>query len=750
MRTNRMGTSDRASVCTIILGFAFVLTAQAAASPAEQATLTIRFADNATKYHVGEIIPIELAFSASAANTYEMDTRTYDRSGRLGEEQFIVKPEGRDPLYNHYAGGLYMGISGGGLSSGPKMLTSRPEVMVEELNEYVALDKPGHYTLSVRSGRVARSGEKRTIPGIFNEDTFELRSNTLEFDVIEADPEWQEAELKIALTTLKNPSSSRIPIAALIATGMPITTESVTAMKILRYLDSPGSVRELVRRIMQPDEPRKWDCQAGLTGSRFQKLVLQELESQLAKPDTIITSAYLQILGETRFLLAHPPQTKNASTNDFIERPKEFSASMDKLYEEVAKLVPTKQGAAQAETILTLLQHNPPIKVGIQDSDVAAAFSNLAPEQQYQLLDQNWSSVKGPAIIPVLEQLLDERDLDHYALRDIALRRLYELDSKIAKPIILSEIKRPHVDRNMSTVKAKTLSVLPDKTLPQFDQLLAGRIAHINSRTMALDAGLINRYATDAILPVVKDVYEGFPIESCDIADPLLSYFLRVDPEYGISKMRKETRLCLTQAFQTIKNMNHWADIEPAIIAQLNDAKAFTAMQAAEMLAKFGGPKAKAAMFERLRDFHEKWADREKDFAFRANMTRELSEAMSLQSRLMESLGRAGSWILTNEELNELEKLIIGSQRDMIKSWRWQSPIHIGSFPQFRDQDPIFTVGSSYNTQNLQDLCDKLTQFPKGTVFRFQTSNSDDRIAAAIRIIKDFAAAHGLTLENAN
>ena len=78
-------------------------------------SLTVRFANDASRFHVGEMIPIELAFISKTPGAYEMDTRMYDRSGRLDEEQFHVSPPGRDPLYNHYNGGLYGGFMGGGL-----------------------------------------------------------------------------------------------------------------------------------------------------------------------------------------------------------------------------------------------------------------------------------------------------------------------------------------------------------------------------------------------------------------------------------------------------------------------------------------------------------------------------------------------------------------------------------------------------------------------------------------------------------
>ncbi len=57
-------------------------------------------------------------------------------------------------------------------------LGATPETIREELNEWIALDKPGHYTVYVTSGRVSRRGATNNQP-------VTLDSNSLEFDVVE-------------------------------------------------------------------------------------------------------------------------------------------------------------------------------------------------------------------------------------------------------------------------------------------------------------------------------------------------------------------------------------------------------------------------------------------------------------------------------------------------------------------------------------------------------------------------------------
>jgi len=61
-------------------------------------SLTIRFVDGTNRFHVGEVVPIELLFRASISNTYDMEMRNYDRSGRLNIGWFHVNPVPRQKV----------------------------------------------------------------------------------------------------------------------------------------------------------------------------------------------------------------------------------------------------------------------------------------------------------------------------------------------------------------------------------------------------------------------------------------------------------------------------------------------------------------------------------------------------------------------------------------------------------------------------------------------------------------------------
>jgi hypothetical protein len=705
-------------------------------SQGEAASLTIHFASGTSVFHAGEVIPIELSFTASLPDAYDMDTRNYDRSGRLNIEQFHVSPPGRDPLANYYADGAFFG---GGLGSS-RVLSSEPQHMREDLNEWVALDDPGHYTLYVSTGRVSRRGPTKDEP-------LELVSNSLEFDVLAASPEWQEQTLAAAVSILDSTGST--------------DEERREAIRRVRFLDSPRSIQELARRMGDLPDGRGFDCIGGLAGSRHQAQVVQELERQMRAPDTVITGNYLYTLAKLKVQLEHqpPPYPEHDEQQQKIwqermqERDKELTEIQNALFEETGTLVFAKQGRARAETINTLLLRAAPGPQGIKPltalpgTEIASAFLALSPDQQWNLLSGSWERLRVPAMATALETILGEAEIKHQMLRDLATQRLYELDPDAAKPYILEEITHPHVDNSMGTVEAKTLGVLPQETLSEFDELLVTRLERWDSRTMPLDAQLIARYSTKAILPRLKSLYEAAPGRwDCVTEDGFVLYFLRIEPEYGVQRLAAAPSACMTQSIPAVIRMRRWSEIEIKVVAQLDNPDLNRARQAAETLAKYGDAKAEAALWARLRRFHQQWANREIDLSFRSSTPRDASEAIGFQYGLVESIAGAQGWLLSNEQVDELEKMTLGSERDNVKQRHWISPVEL-SLDFLFDGQLRADINHQYFPKDLPSLRAKLGQYPSGTKFQLTILGEEDRLAPVVRGVNETAVEDGLVIE---
>ena len=63
--------------------------------------------------------------------------------------------------------------------------------------------------------------------------------------------------------------------------GSSTEAEKTAALRVLRFLDTPASVHELVFRLGTRGDRSGWNEISGLAGSRYQNLVVQELERQV-------------------------------------------------------------------------------------------------------------------------------------------------------------------------------------------------------------------------------------------------------------------------------------------------------------------------------------------------------------------------------------------------------------------------------------------------------------------------------------
>jgi hypothetical protein len=700
------------------------------------ASLTVRFTNGTSRFHVGEIIPIELSFRASSSDAYDMESRNYDRSGRLNIEQFHVTPPGRDPLQAYYANSS--AIFGGGLG-GSRPLSTEPEIMREDLNEWVALDRPGHYSVYVSSGRVSRRNTNMDAP-------VELRSNLLEFDIEAADPAWQEQTVRSAAATLNIGSST--------------TEEKIAALRTLRFLDTPASVHELVRLLGEQPDGTGWDDVAGLAGSRNQSLVVRELERQIGDPDIALTWSYLNTLARLKFQLDNgpiPPYPQDDIEQQKIwntqrqTRDKKLGELVDAIYQQATNLVAIKRGAARAKTVQTLLQRPTRLPgdvkplAGLPTDEIASAFLNLSQDQQWNLLSTFWERLKVPAMIEPLKRVAEQPDMNHQLLRDVALRCLFDLDPDEATPIFMEEITHPHIDNGMFTVKGETLGLFPKERLPQLDQLLSARIQQKDSRTKGLDAQLIGRYSTKAILPQVKATYESSTGEwDCGTEDGFVLYFLRVDPDYGVKRLAIALSACMDRSLPAVIKMHRWSEVELGIIARLNGSDLNRARQAAETLAKYGSPQAEKALWERMRQFHAQWSGRPDELVDRPGMQKDANEAVGFQYGLVESIGRAQAWLLSSEQIIDLGNLTLGQERDTVKEWHRNSPVHL-DVSLFGDR--IQASIDQYSVNDRVSLREKLAQYPTGTRFRLNVFSSPEQMASALAAINDVVAEHGLQIE---
>jgi hypothetical protein len=105
----------------------------------------------------------------------------------------------------------------------------------------------------------------------------------------------------------------------------------------------------------------------------------------------------------------------------------------------------------------------------------------------------------------------------------------------------------------------------------------------------------------------------------------------------------------------------------------------------------------------------------------RSGNRNDVNEAVGFQFGLVEAIGRAQAWLVTNEQITDLENLTLGQERDNVKQWHWKSPINV-DISLFWNQ--IIASVNQYSATDVASLKAKLAQFPRGTKFLVNISGS--------------------------
>jgi hypothetical protein len=320
------------SCCTLLQCIAAAC-GQTVSSPqseiARDVTLTVSAADGKSSFRMGELIPLKLAFNSAIHGKYQVDLATYDRSGRMMAESFLVRPESGwvDPLKVWFAsGGVMGGLRGMGVLSG------EPVFVALDMNEWVRFDRPGKYMVRVRSARVSAMGG---IPGV---QSSELVSNEIELTIVPADKAWQQETLKKAVAVLDKPGDPKANPAA--------PEERKLAARTLRFLGTVEAAREMARRCDGEDSNAEFGYILGLAGSAHSDVAIAEMKRLLSDPDHGVSASFLFGLGH---LMRNPEGTPE-------EWMKEDAENYKTLEGELMNAVLKKRGRAQALSLNTVLE----------------------------------------------------------------------------------------------------------------------------------------------------------------------------------------------------------------------------------------------------------------------------------------------------------------------------------------------------------------------------------------------------------
>ncbi len=725
----------------------------AQANPAGVSCL-LRVAGGRSQFHIGERIPLEIVFSSTSPQQYQIDTDAGDRTLMWSSDTFQVSPA--DGVSDPLAAYLRFSLARGWAYEGPgprwRALGAKPIVVPLDLNEWEDFQKPGHYQISLTCRRLLADA-KHTDDLLFQ--GIATTSNEIDLDILPTDAAWADAQMRGALPAYNSPDEA-------------YQTQDThrAAARTVRFLDTPETIAAMVRRYGTLTQFEYWNSpvyfqtKLGLFGSAHKDFVVAEMRRQLAAPDFPVTAAFLADLAEVEHLAEHPdgglPPTKaEMSTPDADE-----IAETRRL----AQALPQKHGRALAVSLATLQQSAQALSLpgrtvtALQANvrrELAATFDTLPPESQAELLeDPLWPLVRGPAMLPALRRLYRRSSVADVEsgvvqLRDQALGRIYELSPPEGRRLVLAEMRLRH-----PRVEVQSLTDLPDRTLPALDDMLAAHLAqsaHLwDEDAIDIQSQLIARYAAAAILSRVKTFYRakgGYAEWWTPTQPALLAYFLRVDPAYGTKMLqqgiwaKRPPQQVSFDLMQQVSQFYYCPALEKVAVQSLDDPGDMVVCDAATVLGAHGSPAAEAPLWTRLRRWNRQWRGRTGELAA-------WQKGRSIQKRpdvvLAQALALSPAWLVEGQGLAEIKRLCLSP--DTFTQAQIETVDSRRKFFLYADtisddgQDDQWRVGQ-YTLSSMSALRRKLAQYPRGTVFHWVLDGGSphpERNAQAFAQIKQF------------
>jgi hypothetical protein len=671
------------------------------------AFLLVSTPDGQTKFRQGELIPLDLAFTATTSNRFSINMASYDRSGRMRYETFVVNPAGgtADPLAVYFK--AFRGFLGGGLTNF-QYLSSKPFVMHLQLNEWARFDRPGMYHVSVISHRVTDQGAGGHAPR-----PVELRSNELVLEISPADPAWQMEELARIRTILGQfpPTGSVRP-----------DDQRTHALKRLRYLGNVDAAQEMARLFRSEDNQTESECMFGLVGSPSRQSGLEEMRRLLAMSDFPVSQTFLS----TMSLLSLDPNSSSETL------PSEREEDFRRLREELVRDLATKTGSALALSAAAIFTGNsseitPEVRQKIS-RQLIDSFQSLPIETRIGWLQSRWDDVKGDQWIPLLRRLASQytdfpvpNEMHAYQSLEVsavALTNWYELDPQDARPAVITEIERPK-----PRFSGETLGLLPDRILPEAEHAIAEHLVEATDyNTEANLAGLLFRYADPDVLPVVlPKIQHSVGTWACAPQKNALAYVLKVDQnaakalvEHAINA-RGQTG-CWHTVLTDVGSMQQSSMLQEFAIAALSDGDAELATDAARYLGKYGSSAAERELWVHYVDWAQRWKGRDVELRFSLVGPQTHVWDANFGKALADALATGQSWFADPARLQQIGSLGTESIKQQMEGdivQASQQPLKI----QYIGFTPTRFQIAQYQSQSINELENKLTQFPEGTSF---------------------------------
>ncbi len=150
------------------------------------------------KYEQGEPIEVTMRYTYSGKRDLLVEVVTYDHGGRILDFGFTAHDEKghsvRDPIKDCLGGRI------GGLRTADKLTPLKPYEQTALINEWLAFDRPGHYTVQATSSIVSFKGYGSG----WGNPSIPLKSNSLEIEIVPFNEKRRAEQIANLATLLKS------------------------------------------------------------------------------------------------------------------------------------------------------------------------------------------------------------------------------------------------------------------------------------------------------------------------------------------------------------------------------------------------------------------------------------------------------------------------------------------------------------------------------------------------------------------
>jgi hypothetical protein len=344
-------------------------------------------------------------------------------------------------------------------------------------------------------------------------------------------------------------------------------------------------------------------------------------------------------------------------------------------------------------------------------------------------------------------------------LTGASLRRWYEMDPDGARDAVIQEIIRPKPRYNVSV-----LGLLPDKTLPEFEHLIAQHFLTTDNYEIECNlASLLFRCADVDVMPeVLGKVTEKVGTWACDPQDKMLAYLLRVDPasarplmERAIAARGTQSNACRHMLFTEIGALQTDPILEHLAMRSLSDPDPEVANNAVGYLGNYGAAGAEQALWDRYEAWSREWSGREKElrYVYAAENPNVWQEGLG--ENLAHALASGLGWLSDESKLRRIKELAVGptilqKADGALKAWS-ERPLTIRCTPTGFSPAPLSCNVAQDELRSSAALKTKLSQFPNGARFVWSPSefSPSTELERTFKEISEFTSQNGIRLERA-